>query len=171
MNKELVKSTGSIAVDPWEDRFDGWFPTIFGRSAWNDLVGDFVGDFDKFFGRDQIVPCDVIQHQDDQGNIVSTEIQYALAGYTKDNVTIEVNGDRLCLTVDKTDKTETTEDAPKSSKSRQYLHKGISHRRIEAAYNLNGYEKDKIEASFENGILSVKLPVNKNSEVKRIEIK
>lgn len=170
MNVGLTKTTGTRAVD----RYDDWFPTIMGRSAWEDIVGDFFGDFDKFFGRDQIVPCDVIQHKDDQGNIVSTEIQYALAGYNKDNVAIEVNGDRLYLTVDKTEKTEDIpekSEKPEKPKNKEYLHKGISHRRIEAAYSLNGYDKDNIQASFTNGVLSLNLPVTHKSESKKIEVK
>lgn len=141
------------------------FPTIFGKAAWGDLVESFFEDFDNAFGRDQVVPCDVIQHKDEKGNIASTEIQYALAGYNKEDVTIEVNDNKLYLTIDKT---VNVDDVPEK---RQYVHKGISHRRIEAAYSLNGYDKDNIQASFENGVLSVKLPVSQKSETKKIEVK
>jgi HSP20 family molecular chaperone IbpA len=164
MSNVPVKGTGSNAVRNVE-RYDWNFPTIFGRSAWDDLFGNFFEDFEKCFGRDQVVPCDVIQHKDDKGVLVSTEIQYALAGYDKDNVSIEVDGNILTLVVDKTEKTE---DAPES---KQYVHKGISRRRIEASYNLNGYDKDNIQASFENGVLSLKIPVAQKSEAKKIEVK
>lgn len=159
----IAKTTGNNAVRDLE-RYDWGFPTIFGRTAWDDLFGDFFGDFDRFFGKDQIVPCDVVQLKDENGNITATEIQYALAGYTKDNVTIETNGDKLYLTVDKTEKTEDTSN-------KEYLHKGISHRRIEASYSLSGYDKENIGASFENGILKLTLPVTKKSEAKKIEVK
>ena len=146
------------------DRYDWGFPTIFGRNAWGDVFGDFFSDFDKFFGKDQVVPCDVIQHKDNKGVLTSTEIQYALAGYNKDNVSIEINGNTLSLVVEKTDKKEDAD-------GKEYVHKGISHRRIEASYNLNGYDKDNIQASFENGVLSLKIPVLAKSDTKRIEIK
>lgn len=159
---EVQKGTGEIAVQK-VDKYDWNLPTIFGRTAWDDLIGNFFVDFDRFFGRDQVVPCDVIQHKDDQGVMVSTEIRYALAGYSKDNVSVTVDGNKLTVVVDKT---EETEDSP----DKEYVHKGISHRRIEAAYSLNGYDKDSIQASFENGVLSLNLPVSQKSEAKKIEI-
>lgn len=162
----IAKREDTSALDKHIDIYDSWFtPTIFGRSAWEDVVGEFFGNFDRSFGNDQIVPCDVVQYKDDDGNITATEIQYALAGYNKDNVTIEVNGDKLTIIIEKTDSKEDT------SKNKHYVHKGISHRKIETRYNLSGYDKDHIEASFENGILSLKLPVTQKDEVKKIEIK
>jgi HSP20 family molecular chaperone IbpA len=132
-------------------------------NVWDDMFGGFFSEFDKFFGNDQTVPCDVVQNKDKNGDIVSTDIQYALAGYDKENITIDVKDNRLFLTVAKT---EETDDSTK-----EYLHKGISHRRIEAAYDLSGYNKDAIGANFENGILKLSLPVKKESETKKIEIK
>lgn len=158
----LVKSTGSKAVET-RDRYMNRFPTILGMNVWDDMFGGFFNEFDKFFGRDQTVPCDVIQNKDQSGNIVSTDIQYALAGYDKENIAIDVKDNRLFLTVEKT---EETDDSAK-----EYLHKGISHRRIEVAYDLSGYDKDAIAANFENGVLKLSLPVNKESGVKKIEIK
>lgn len=161
MSTGLVIENGNSAVDR---RYQDWSPTIFGRSAWDELIEGFMEDFDKCFGNEQVVPCDVIQLKDKKGNITATEIQYALAGYDKNNVTIQIDGDKLSLKIEKTEKTE-------SETEKEYVHQGISHRRIEAAYSLNGYDKDKIEASFENGLLKLKLPVIPKGEVKKIEIK
>lgn len=165
MSNELVNKNAVRNVE----KYDWNFPTIFGRTAWDDMFSSFFEDFDKCFGRDQVVPCDVIQHKDDEGKLVSTEIQYALAGYNKDNVNVEVNGNVLTVVVDKTEKTDNSADV-KDAK-REYVHKGISHRRIEASYNLSGYDKENIKASFENGVLSLNIPVSAKGETKKIEVK
>jgi HSP20 family protein len=161
-----MSTVGITKKDRASRDLENWsvLPTIFDRDAWGHIVGDFFGDFDKYFGNGQVVPCDVVQIKDNDGNITATEIQYALAGYEKDNVTIEVNADSLNLTVEKTEKTEDTSN-------KHYLHKGISHRRIEASYSLSGYDRENIGASFENGILKLTLPVIKKNEAKKIEIK
>ena len=86
------EETGDNAVQKVEGRSNWNFPTIFGRTAWDDIVGSIFGDFDRFFGRDQVVQCYVIQN------------------------------------------------------------------------------KDSIEESFEDGVLSLKLPVIKTSEARRIEV-
>jgi len=159
----ITRATGSSAVDRYGFDYDHLSPIIVGQKPWATLFENFFDDFDKFFGDGQVVPCDVIQNKNEKGFITSTEIQYALAGYNKSNVSINVDNDQLYLTVEKTEKSET--------ENKSYIHKGISRRKIEAVYNLSGYDKDNISASFEEGILKLNLPVAAKKEGKKIEIK
>lgn len=137
-------------------------PAIFNSNLFDEFFVDFDTQFDKFFGSNQVVPYDVIQRKDASGNITATEIQYALAGYDKDNIFIEIDDDVMSIKINKDEKVE--------DKNESYLHKGISRRRIEFSYGLSGYNKEKISSSFRNGILKVILPVSPKKEVKRIDI-
>lgn len=139
------------------------FPTILDSFFSDSIFDDYEKTFDKFFGTSQVVPYDAIQHKDDKGNVVDTELRYALAGYDKDNIAIEIDDDLLTCTVDKTEEVE--------DKGEEYLHKGISQRRIQFSYRLNGYDKENIISSFENGVLSIKLPVTEKKAIKKIEVK
>ena len=164
-NSNITKNDGnSSAVEIIKDKDKAnWLPTVFGGDEWGQLVNNFFGDFDRYFGKSQVVPCDVLHVRNADGDVVSTEIQYALAGYDKDNINIKIDGDKLSLVVEQTEKEEDSNST--------YLHRGISHRRIETSYSLNGYDKDNIGASFEDGILNITLPVRQKGEAKQIEVK
>ena len=142
---------------------DMLFPSICGTDVFESFFAD--NDFGQLFGNQQIVPYDAIAHKDKQGNVVSLEIQYALAGYDNANVKVEVDGDILKIVADK------SEETGEEDESKTYLYKGISHRRIEASYNISGYKKDDIIAAFCNGILKVTLPVEPKVAAKRIAVK
>ena len=89
----------------------GFFPII-GSSLFEhffDDLGSFEDNIDRFFGNDQVVPYDVIQIKDDKGNVTAHEINYALAGYDKDNITIDVDGDWMTIVVDKKEDQEDKE--------------------------------------------------------------
>lgn len=139
------------------------FPTILSSSFFDDFFEDYDKMFDKFLGTSQIVPCDVIQNKDEGGNIIDTELRYALAGYDKDNIAIEIDDNVLTCKVEKTEKSEDTS-------KKNYLHKGISHRYIEFSYRLDGFDKENITSSFENGILTIKLPISERKAIKKIKV-
>jgi len=140
------------------------FPSIFSQDVFEELLNmEPFKDFERFFGNSQVVPYDFIENKDKNGVVISNEIQYALAGYDKDNISIEIDEDRLNLKIEKIEKTDDS--------NKNYVHKGISQRRIEASYCINGYDKENISSSFENGILKITLPVTEKKQAKKIEVK
>lgn len=159
MNKELAKRDifDVFHSDFGIDRLPSIFDTI--------TLDRFFKDFDPLFfgGNGQVVPYDLVEHKDKDGNLTDMELRYALAGYNENDIHIVVDDNRLVCKAEKTQETE------KETKS--YRHKGISSRRIQFAYTLTGCEKDKITSSFDNGILSINIPVAPKKEVKKIEIK
>jgi HSP20 family protein len=143
------------------------FPSIMDSKVWNNMIEDFFGDNisnERFFDK-QTVPYDVIQNTDKDGNATSYELVYCLSGYNKDQINVDVEKDLLKISVQKT---ETTEEDNKN-----YIHKGIAQRSIEASYNISNIDKNSIDASFENGVLKIELPVKKEllEKPKTIKIK
>jgi len=149
------------------------FPSLFSSAIWDGFWSDFestMGDVDKIWQsstwQSSTVPHDVIQHKDEKGDIVATEIQYALAGFDKDDITIEVDDNELSIKVERSEETK-EEDAKK-----EYLHRGLAKRRMEWSYVLNGrVDRENITSSYENGMLKVKVPLFPQKEVKKIEVK
>lgn len=74
-------------------------------------------------------------------------ITMAIAGFSKDDVTIEVQENTLTIT----GKNDTEE---KAGSERKYLHKGISERNFERKFQLGDHVK-VLAADMENGLLHI----------------
>ena len=144
------------------------FPSLFSSNVWDGFWNDFdttMGDVDRIW-QSSTVPHDVIQHKDESGNIVATEMKYALAGFDKSDIMIEVDDNELCIKVERSEETK-EEDAKK-----EYLHRGLAKRRMEWSYVLNNrVDRENITSVYENGMLKVKVPLFPQKEVKTIEVK
>lgn len=143
-------------------------PSIFNSNLFGELFSNVTSsdpfkDFERIFGTSQIVPYDFIENKDEKGIVTSHEIQYALAGYDKDDISIELDGDTLSVKIEKTEKTDDS--------NKNYVHRGISQRRIQASYCINGYDKENIGSSFENGVLKISLPLAEKKQIKKIEVR
>lgn len=112
----------------------------------DDILGsNFVG-FDRFFDQfanvasNSYPPHNVIIIDEDK-----REIEFALAGFSADDVQIEVKDGILSITGEKV-----VED------DRNYAHKGISARKFVKQFSLVDYWEVE-GAAFENGILKITL--------------
>ena len=86
-------------------------------------------------------PHNVVKHDD-----VNFTVELALAGYNKDDLTIEVKDGILVVTGDK------------SSEEREYLHRGISAKKFTRTFRLS--EHVVVEgADFKDGLLVIDLKV------------
>jgi HSP20 family protein len=141
-NNEIVK---------WPSIFDGTFLDTFMRD-WEDGFK---------YAQPATYPTDIVEIKDKEGNVTGHEVDIALAGIPKDNISVTVEPDKLVIKVEKKEKENTSE--------RNYVRKGISHRSMMVTYGLHGVDSDKIEATFEEGMLKVKLP--KTNEVKPKQLK
>jgi HSP20 family protein len=86
-----------------------------------------------------------------------------LPGIDTKDVDITLEGDRLTIKAEK--KEEVKEDATHHIKERYY---GQYLRTVTLPYSVN---KDKIEATFNNGVLELRLPKTEETKTKKIEIK
>lgn len=101
------------------------------------------------FGRD---PYDIWVDEDG-----STVIDYSLVGFDEKNIKVVVSGDRLKIDAE-------TED--KKSEEGSFVHKKISRRNVHKTFSLrNSVDKSAIQASYKNGLLSIRLPQKKDEEL------
>ena len=94
----------------------------------------------------------------------SWRVTVAVAGFTADDIDIEVKENNL--TVKGAKKTETNEE------ERQFLHRGIAERSFELRYQLGDYV-EVVNANLEHGLLDIELKreVPESKKARRIDIK
>lgn len=135
------------------------------RDPWPELLpSDFFKDFDDFFKglsgwRSQgwelrgFPRGDI--YYDDQGRAV---VELFLAGYAKEQLDISVEDGCLIITANK------CEDESNAKRARQAFKKAVRF--------ADDFDLDKIEASYENGLLTVVIPRQQQVKIsKKIEIK
>ena len=140
------------------------YPSIFRSSLLDDFFGGWP-DIESMFFEKGSVPCDIAEIKDENGDIIANEFTYALAGYDKDNVSIEVDDDRLTIKVDKKEEID--------DESKNYIHKGLTKKTHQWSYVLNNsVSAEGIKASMEQGLLKVYVPIQKEikNTVKKIDI-
>lgn len=159
MTKDIVKSSNLPKWDAQLPKFPGLV-----RTSFFDELFNREDDFENAFFQKGGSPCDIVEIKNDNGETIANEFSYALAGYAKDNVSINVDGKTLTISVEKTDSNE--------DKNRKYIHKGLTHKKQQWSYVLNNsVDVDNISASMENGILKVFIPIGEDQkQVKQIEI-
>lgn len=131
------------------------------NSVWLDLDRAFEA-FDRTFPvgirNVNFPPCDVVKT--DAGYNVSL----AVAGFTHDDLTVEVDGDNI-VTVSGKKETKTDEN---------YLVKGIATRQFVRKWQLASAD-EVTDVKLENGLLNIAIkrnePVVEETPVKRLEIK
>lgn len=138
------------------------YPALFG--------GDMLDQFFDYIDRNQwndnsyVYPMDIIENKKDN-TVIGYEIVMALAGVPKENIDISLDGDTLNISVGKVEK-----QTEKEGVSRIFVKNGISRRQAKASFALHGIDKGKITSSFENGMLTVKVPLAEESMPRKITI-
>lgn len=91
-------------------------------------------------------------------------VKMALPGISKENIEIEIDADTIRI------RGERKEEEKEESKKKYYFRSLDT--QFEQIFNLPTIvDSDKAEASFENGVLTVKLPKAEQYKPKRIQIK
>jgi molecular chaperone IbpA len=98
-------------------------------------------------------------------NIVKTsdteyEIDLAVAGFSKDNISISEDKDLLVISGELTDEV---------NKSYRFIHKGIAGRKFKREFAI-GKNIRVVDASMDNGILKVRLIDERQNNIKSIPI-
>ncbi len=120
------------------------------QEFWSSWQPDFLGT--------TLVPHTDVYEEKDQ-LVVKTE----LPGITKKELEVTLEGDMLTIKAEK--KEEVTEDATHHTRERYY---GKYVRSMSLPYHVNG---DNISATFDNGVLELRIPKAEEVKTKRIEVK
>lgn len=135
---DLIKATG----------FN--LPNLFDAHGMSKLFEEFDRNlFDSRSG----YPYDIVLLEDR-----TTILKYALAGFTKEDIKVNVTGDSLNI--------EATTDAKDDESNIRYLHKGIAERTLKVSWKLGPLvDKHSIKSSFEDGMLRIEIPVKEEELV------
>jgi len=160
-NKLVRYNTSFPSLFSNRDEFLTPYTSIYNEifnSSFPDLFDDFGIDF---YGKNSYPKVDI------QDTETSTLIEAEIPGLSKDQVTIK--DDILSIRGEKQDKKD-------YSTGSQYIHKELKKSSFSRSFSLgSNYDKENVDAKFNNGILEITLkkikPTPKKEEIKKIEIK
>jgi len=134
---------------PWKDMLDV-------RDEFDRMLDIFRPDFNLWDGYTKMPAIDVYENED---NLV---VKAELPGMNKEDISITIEGDTLVLSGRKSQ----TKEEKKENYYRKEIREGAFSRSIEIPYPV---DKEKVSATYKDGILEVVLP--KTPEMKRKTIK
>lgn len=110
--------------------------------------------------KEQPMKCDIYEKEGDY------HIEMDIPGFTKEEISVETNEGNLKITAEK--KTENEEE----DKEKNYIRRERTYGKYERSFYLGDLDEEKIDASFENGMLKIVVPKKEEKETKKIiEIK
>ncbi len=140
-------------------------PSLLGRGVFDDILGTFFDDVPTFVQRTtQGYPVvDIFQN-----NHGSTVMEFALAGFSRKDISIEVKPETRSITVSAklTDETTLTDGLQQSS--RRIARRNFAKTYVNYDDNL---DLAKSSAKFENGLLIIEVPQRAETQPLSIEIK
>lgn len=129
---------------------------------------DFYNMIDSFFNsndrRSNLVnnssfKVDIKENKD------SYKVLAEMPGFTKDDINIELDDDKLTLSVEK------NEEKDDSDEDEKYIHRERRSSKMTRTMHFDNIDSENIEASLNDGLLEIKLPKdNKDNSKKTIEI-
>lgn len=135
----------------------------------DDNFNDFYNMIDSFFnGNDR--KTSLVNNSTFKVDIKEDKESYKviaeMPGFTKDDINIELDDDKLTLSVEK------TEEKDESNEEEKYIHKERKSSKMTRTMHFENIDSENIEANLNDGLLEIKLPkLNKDNSKKTIEIK
>jgi HSP20 family protein len=138
--------------------FDEAIGTLFGNeSIWNP---------NRWARESSLYPMNVVRVKKD-GKSVAQRLEYALAGFTKDEIKVTLKDDTLLVEA---------EHKPEENKDEEAEYNGISYKKMSCQYQLtDDADKEAVACAFKDGLLTITVPFKKEEEkpvdeAKRIDI-
>ncbi len=150
--------------DPWDDlrRMEAWMDRMF-RETWmpyymeRKALPEAEGEEETAL---TVVPSIDVK-EDEKGNIV---VNADIPGVEKGDIEITVKGDMLEISAEKRVETEEKEEG--------YIRRERRYRKFYRSIPLPvEVNRDKVEATVKDGVLTISMPRLKEVEVKKIEVK
>lgn len=132
-----------------------------GNSIFNyldNLEKNFFGDLSTDVSQFR---TDVIERDDHY------ELKADLPGFKKEDISVDLDNDILRISA------EHKEENEEKGENEKYVRRERRYGKFVRSFDVTGIDTDNIEASYDNGVLSLKLPKEKESvpETKQIEVK
>ncbi|MGI6204609.1 MAG: Hsp20/alpha crystallin family protein [Anaerovoracaceae bacterium] len=132
-----------------------------GNSIFNyldNLEKNFFGDLSTDVSQFR---TDVIERDD------HFELKADLPGFKKEDISVDLDNDILRISA------EHKEENEEKDENEKYVRRERRYGKFVRNFDVTGIDTDNIEASYDNGVLSLKLPKEKESipETKQIEVK
>ncbi len=129
-----------------------------GLLDFDNFMEDFFNDtfFPAYFSHSGMIKVDI--REEDDKYVLEAE----LPGITKDNINIDIDQDRLTLSVNQDEKSEETNENFVRRERRSYA--------MRRSFDVSSIDTDKISAKLDNGVLTMNLPKKENSEPKGRQI-
>lgn len=127
------------------------------------LPRNYFGDiFDDFMptSREDNMKCDIYEKDG------KYHIEMDIPGFKKEEISVETKDGYLTITAEKKD--EVNED----DKEKNYIRRERTYGKYQRSFYLGDLDEEKIDASFENGMLKIEVPKKEEVDSKKvIEIK
>jgi HSP20 family molecular chaperone IbpA len=150
-------------IDLINDIFDA-MPEIVNGTAMNRMFKDHAKEYEKdIYGTDDSYPCNVIKRVTTKDNMSSEcwILQFALAGFKKEEIDINIKGDVLEISAKPS--ATTADESVKDT----YMKRRIAMRALKSSFKLGAkIDKTGFSAKFENGLLEIFLPVQEEKVFK-----
>ena len=129
-----------------------------------DSIFEEVQDIGKVFQTYRpSYPADYSVVKDTEGKPVTAILTYALAGFKREGISVKVVGNELRISADKRMTGEKSEAVS--------VHHGIAFRTMEDSFTLwKQSDKKKVTSKFENGLLTITVPLDTDEETVDIRI-
>ncbi len=127
------------------------------------ILDDFFSDdFFKptaWIGREKTsYPMNVIRLTDEKGATTGYRLEYALAGFDKNDIKVHLDGDLLKIDASRPERV--------ANDGEYAEYRGISYRKLSMSYRLmENADREQIKSKFQNGLLAVTIPVKQQSVV------
>lgn len=131
-------------------------PGLLGRSVFDDVFDNFFVDFPQHLRKTTSGYPVADIYRNDSGDTV---LEFALAGFSKEDLSIEVKPEKRSITI-------SADSDESSSDNRRIARRSFQKTYVNYDDNL---DLSLVEASFENGLLTVTVPTR--PEVKPVSIK
>lgn len=141
----------------------------YNRGFLDDNFDDFYNMIDSFFSMNDRRPSLVnnstfkvdIKEDNDSYKVVAE-----MPGFTKDDIKIELDDNRLTLSAEK------VEEKDNSNEDEKFIHKERRSSKMTRTMHFDNIDPENIEANLNDGLLEIKLPkINKDNSKKTIEIR
>jgi HSP20 family protein len=152
-----MKNTLATKTSHWElDKAFNQWPSLFG----DNWFANTISNMEKVFDIPNAVFPYNVRYSTENNQLKEMIVEVALAGIGKDNINVNVQDNKLLVSINKEEEV-----------GAEYFRRGISHRKGQLSFRLNdNVDVKSIKSSYKDGLLRVTLPVIQKQTAQNIDI-